>query len=154
MRSNPVSKNNENDIDTTIDDSIELTETTEANNNRSLIRHRTEVIQYTGPLPPAREMAAYGKVMSDAPERIMQMAEAQAAHRQTSEMKIIDAAIRSERRGQLFGFSIIFITITCGFYLAVVDKNPEGFGIIIGAVAGLAGLTWFNRARDKHDKKE
>jgi uncharacterized membrane protein len=44
-----------------------------------------KVVRYEGPIPPAHEFEAYGRVLPDGPERILKMAEQQSLHRQICE---------------------------------------------------------------------
>jgi len=112
---------------------------------------RVKVKHYRGPIPPASELAAYGNVLSDAPDRILTMAETQAIHRQCCEKTIVDFNIKNERRGQIFGFVLALIALGGGFILIAMDKQSEGISVIIAEAIGFVYLK-YKRDNDKTDK--
>jgi len=56
----------------------------------------------------------YNEACPGCAERILAMAERQAAHRQGIEKAVIDSNIKSERRGQILGFLIALAAIGSG----------------------------------------
>jgi len=112
---------------------------------------RIKVKRYRGPIPPAAELAAYGNVLSDAPDRILTMAETQAIHRQFCEKTIVDFNIKNERRGQIFGFVLALIALGGGFILIAMDKQFMGLSVIIAEAGGFVYLK-YKRDNDKTDK--
>ena len=112
----------------------------------------------SSPFPPAEELGRYEQILEGSADRIFQLTELQAAHRQQMETKIIEATIddqraeRTERRiGQCLGFLIGAMAIVCGTY-AVVRGHPIA-GTILGG-AGLGGLVSVFVYGPRRDAKE
>lgn len=61
---------------------------------------------WSGALPRPEDFAKYAEVVSDAPERILAMAEAEQQHRISVEGQIIKANAKSGSRGQWLGAAI------------------------------------------------
>lgn len=107
---------------------------TEAEDGR-ILAVRGLVQQFRGPLPPPAVLRGYDEVVPGGAERILAMAERQAAHRQNI-----------ESRGQLFGFSLAASAIG-GAFLAVAAGVPlAGVAGVIVAVATLSGFFIWGRA--------
>ena len=112
----------------------------------------------SSPFPPAEELERYEQILEGSTDRIFQLTELQAAHRQQIETKIVEATIddqraeRTERRiGQCLGFFIGAMAIVCGTY-AVVKGHPIA-GTILGG-AGLGGLVSVFVYGPRRDAKE
>jgi hypothetical protein len=60
----------------------------------------------TGPLPPHEDLEAYGRIIPDGANRIMQMAEKEQQHRHTREDENDRAEIKLKGRGQSIGGAI------------------------------------------------
>ncbi len=93
------------------------------------------VRHYQGPLPPPAMLRGYEEVVPGGAERILAMAERQAAHRQTI-----------EARGQLFGFSLAVCAIAGGFLSAAAGLPLVGVSGVILAVATLSGFFIWGKA--------
>lgn len=106
---------------------------------------------FSGPIPPASELLKYEQVLPGAAERIMSMAERQSIHRQKMEDKMLDANIKSEKRGQFFGFTVFITVILIGFVLLIFDKKIEGLASILGSIAGVIGLFIYSREDTKRE---
>ena len=90
---------------------------------------------FSGPLPPPEVLEKYNRVIPNAAERILKMAEDQSHHRQTLEKKVIDHDILNSRLGIVFAFIIAISFITASYFAAIKD-HP-----IYGGIMGTAGLT-------------
>ncbi len=102
---------------------------------------------YTTPVPPPEVLREHALVDPSFPERFMGMAERQALHRQTSETKELDAAIKSHTRGQW-----ISATVTLGSLVAAlvtIIKGDAGIGAAIFAtgVGPVVGVFLINTFR-------
>lgn len=91
---------------------------------------------WQGPLPHPRQLEAFGSISPDFPERIMAMAERQAAHRQTVEKMeqqiVLDAdqqRHKTIRMGQVLGFTLCLTSILGGMVVIVSGHLITG-GII------------------------
>ncbi|MDQ7014115.1 MAG: DUF2335 domain-containing protein [Planctomycetota bacterium] len=115
----------------------------------SLISTETSltVTQSSGPLPPAAELQQYGEINASFPERIVAMAEAQAAHRRAVENRAVDAEIEDNRdmrkwmrRGQRMAFCLAVLFLVAGVWLTL-EGHPAVGGIALGTtVVSLAAV--------------
>lgn len=104
----------------------------------------TSVQQYSGPLPPASELAAYKKVMVDAPERIVAMAEKEQSHRHNYDIRLLNAGRIESLLGQIFAFVIVLAFLAASIYLTM--NNHEWVAItIIGIIAALATIFYLKK---------
>lgn len=103
-----------------------------------------------GPLPPASQFAEYERILPGSAERILKMAENQASHRQEMERKVIEANIRSEKRGQWFGL-IATIFVLGAVCFSIYYKQPIATAILgFGGISGLisAFITAHKKAKE------
>jgi uncharacterized membrane protein len=56
---------------------------------------------HTGPLPPAEDLEAYGRIIPEGADRIMKMAEKEQQHRHTREDENDGSEIKLKGRGQV-----------------------------------------------------
>ena len=119
--------------------------------NRGLERERREetgegarslvaVIQavgFSGPLPPPSLLRQYDDIVPGAAERIITMAEQQAAHRQRLERQVVGTDNVKSVLGTAFAFIVALVGLGLSFW-AAIDGHPE-FGTILG-VGTLASL--------------
>ena len=93
---------------------------------------------YSGPIPPASEMEKYGKISSDIPQKILQMALNEQNHRISMEQleqkrrdKELQANIDIVKRGMFFAVLSILI-IMASSVLCAYFGHPITSGIIGG----------------------
>ncbi|MGH8558923.1 MAG: DUF2335 domain-containing protein [Methylococcales bacterium] len=67
--------------------------------------------QWQGPLPPPSALKAFDDVVEHGAERIFHMAEQEQAHRHAIENITMESDVKSQSRGQYFGFIISIISI-------------------------------------------
>lgn len=103
-----------------------------------------EASTFSGPLPPPDLLAEYDQVLPGLADRIVTMAEKEGDSRR----KLQSRAMRLSEWGLLSAFTIPMTALGGGFYLVLDDKNAEGMGIIIAAVASLLAV-YFGRDRGK-----
>ncbi len=85
---------------------------------------------FTGPLPPPEQLIKYNEAVPNAAERIIAMAEKQAAHRQELETTVLKAEARRSSLG-----------LTAVFVLSVLALSASTFSIYTGH--DLAGASIF-----------
>lgn len=109
--------------------------------NSSLQQRLSASFQITGPLPPPITLEQYNRILPDAANRIISMAEREQEHRHKMQEKLVDAQIidkqqqRAERRlGQIFGFSIGVVVIVAGSATTVLG-HP-----VVGGLFGSSGV--------------
>lgn len=113
---------------------------------------------WQGPLPPPQALAAYEKVKPGFAERILALAEKEAAHRHeldnallAQESKVAACAPIERRRGQWLGFSLAGFVLITGAAFAVGGYPTQGATIIVGTVVSLAAVFVIGRVRSDKD---
>ncbi len=94
-------------------------------------------VSFSGPLPPPEALRAYSEVSSDYPERIMAMAEKEAAHRQEVEIRVLAASERRVVAGLWTGAAIAVLGLVIAGLL--INNGHDVAGVILGSF-DLAGL--------------
>lgn len=112
---------------------------------------RTEV--FTGPLPHPDDLLRYKEVFPECPERIVQMAEAQAAHRHDLEKNRLRSGVLTERLGMILAFVLAMTAVVGGLYLVAHDKELTGFATFFSSIVILAGL-FVRESRKKEKRRE
>lgn len=94
-------------------------------------------ISYSGPIPPASELAKYNEIIPNGAERIMQMAERTQAHQHLMEVTALGAHKSESGRGQIFALFIAIASLLVSAYAMFLGL--EGAAMIIGGttVVGL-----------------
>lgn len=123
-------------------------EVAESATRRVLQAIRAEIFE--GPLPHPETLLRYKEVFSECPERIVQMAELQAAHRRDLEKRRQKSGIFTERLGMVLAFVLALTAVAGGLYLVAHDKELTGFATFFSSIVILAGL--FVRESRKKDK--
>ncbi len=113
-------------------------------------RQLTAETSYSGPLPPPELMRRYDELVPGAAERILRMAEQEAAHRQRASERQLDASIKlqekqldlaelqankvfkSDTLGQILGLMVSLACIAGAVYLAM-----NGQAWVAAAMVGL-----------------
>jgi uncharacterized membrane protein len=86
-------------------------------------------LTFSGPLPPPDVLAGYNDAVPNGADRIVKLAEEQAAHRR-----------HLESRGQLLLFAFAVIALVGGIVLIALGESAGGLVPVIGAIGGLGGL--------------
>ena len=102
--------------------------------------------QFSGPIPPPNVLAQYDDIVPGAAERILKMAENQAAARIRVEEKVVDNEIRATKNivrssylGIFFAFASIIILAALAYFAMINDYPAVATGIIV-AMASVAGV--------------
>lgn len=74
---------------------------------------------YSGPIPPPESLARYEEILPGSADRILKMAEKQQEHRMTLETKVVGSQTVQSKRGQVFGFIIVFLCVAVAIFFAV-----------------------------------
>ena len=88
--------------------------------------------EYSGPIPPASELAKYNNIVPNAAERILVMAEKNQQHSMDIDHKVIYAKRAEVRLGQVFAFLITIFAFGASI-AAVVMGQPTVASVIGGA---------------------
>lgn len=106
---------------------------------------RTVSEEFLGPIPPPGVLAEYNQVLPGAANRIIAMAEKEAAHRHEMDKSLLQAQINGmkyeasdTKRGQVFGFLIglaaLFVGGACAYMRQEIAASFIGAGGIVGLV--------------------
>ena len=87
----------------------------ETTHEKQVVR-REFAATYSGPLPLAEDFRKYEEVCHGAADRIITMAEKQAAHRQAIETKEADRISRNSMAGIISALAITFTIVGSGVY--------------------------------------
>jgi uncharacterized membrane protein len=111
--------------------------------------------EFSGPLPPPKAMADYENVVSGSAERILAMAEAQAAHRREMEKTVIKGNIRSQFWGLGAAFVIVIIGIGAGTFLIYSGKNGYGLAVILAELSAMVAVfIWGKQSQQQERNKK
>ena len=108
---------------------------------------------YSGPIPHPMLMAQYEKLLPGSTDRFLRMAEQQQTHRMGLEAKAVTSQLKSNSRGQVFGFVLSGMVIAAGIVLLVVGMPWLGVVLIVGIVAVLVALFLQGKVRIDADLK-
>ena len=92
---------------------------------------------FSGPLPPPDILARYNDAVPDGAERIIALAERQAAHRMALESRVVDADIRRSNLGLGAGLLVALAGLFASFLM--VDRGNAVAGAVLASI-DLAGL--------------
>jgi hypothetical protein len=83
---------------------------------------------WSGPTPRGEELDKYNGVMDGGANRVMELIETQATHRQNLERKDVEADISLRKLGLIFGFILALIATVGGLALIAAgdDAGPWG----------------------------
>ena len=113
-----------------------------------------EQMMYSGPIPPASEMAEYNNVIPNGGDRIMKMAENQSEHRQHIEKLVINSKNRDSLLGVIFGGVIGVLGIVLGFFLIQSGHKFAGSAFAGGPLVALVSLYLRGTYLDQKDLEE
>lgn len=112
---------------------------------------------FSGPLPRPADFKAYKEVLSNAPERILLMAEKQQQHRIDSEERIIKADIRESIFGQVFAVLLVVLFLAAAVYLGI--NGHDWLAVIVATLSATISAIFYLKSRpsnkdlDNIDKK-
>lgn len=74
---------------------------------------------FSGPIPPPESLDRYEQIQAGSADRILKMAEKQMEHRIAIENKVIGGQVEQGKRGQIFGFILVFVCVAVAIFFAV-----------------------------------
>lgn len=108
---------------------------------------------FSGPLPHPKILADYKKVLPQAPERIISMAERQQNHRINMEESLIKGDIKRADLGLRFGFALYLLLFASGIYFIATGNQLPGY-IFAGIGTILSSVSAFLRVGVERAKEE
>lgn len=120
--------------------------------------------QFSGPLPPPEILIKYNDAVPDAAERILSMAEREAAHRHAKENKQTETDSRDSLLGIIFAFVLGCLPMILGTVIVIMTDNAigtgaglflsvSGIGVIISHIIKGTTATWKNGKEKKQTKE-
>jgi uncharacterized membrane protein len=107
---------------------------------------------FIGPLPPPAILKGYDEVVSGCAERMLAMAERQAAHRQELETLAVGGGAKRAWAGMWLGFVISVIVMVLGFIMVITDHDAAGIAAITIDVVSLAGVFVYGRLDQRRER--
>lgn len=108
---------------------------------------------YSGPIPPAGQLAQYEDVLPGLADRIVGMAERNAAHRHSLEKAVVEGNVRAQARGQVCAFILALVVLGVGCWLLIEGKTGLGLWLMLGDVLALAGVFLGARWMQKKERE-
>jgi uncharacterized membrane protein len=109
---------------------------------------------YSGPVPPAEMIAAYGQAIPNGGDRLFSMVEAQSAHRQKMEAAVIESQVKQSATGQWMAFWLALTLIAVGTCAFLTGHDAVANVIFGGTIVGLATTFIVGKHYQKQDLKE
>jgi uncharacterized membrane protein len=103
---------------------------------------------FSGPIPPPNFLAEYEKIQPGLADRLVKLAENQAAHRQEIEKKVIEANCRNEETGIKLAFVLTLAAVIIGAFLIWSNKDIAGWITLFG-VLGFQGINYYNFKKEE-----
>lgn len=109
---------------------------------------------YSGPLPPATQLAEYDRVLPGAAERIVSMAEGYAAHQQALEMQAMQQERSDRQWARWIAAVVVFAVLLSCLYALYLGY--EDFALSLGSwtIVALAAVFVAGKVPDWVRKKE
>ena len=132
--------------------SLEKPERKEVQTQMRQVEVSTAQIHF-GPLPPPEQLLKYNEAVPNGAERILVMAENQAAHRQSLETRVIQADIKRSYWGLAAGFSVTVLALSASTWLIYSGHDLAGaslFGASLVAIviAFISGASLRKKERE------
>lgn len=121
---------------------------------QALIRQLEMSQFHFGPLPPPEQLSKYNEAVSNGAERILIIAEKQAAHRQSLEAKVIDGDIKRSYWGLAAGFSVSVLALSASTFLIynghdVAGASIFGASLVTIVIAFISGASLRKKERER-----
>jgi uncharacterized membrane protein len=121
-------------------------------NKSPLVAFKGEI--FVGPIPSPELLAKYNKIIPNAADRILKMAEKQQDHRHHLEKVVIESNIKRSNRGLILGFVLTLVFGISGVNLILNGKSTDGFVLTLAPLATLAGVFVYANISKKRELKD
>jgi uncharacterized membrane protein len=112
-----------------------------------IVLARSLEASFSGPLPHPDILAGYNRVVPDAAERILCMAEKAQKHRHEVELDQHRRVEKLITRGQWLSFVTAIFVFSVGSFLVYLGKSVEGMTTMIATLAVFVAV-YFNKMKD------
>ncbi|MBF0292745.1 MAG: DUF2335 domain-containing protein [Nitrospinae bacterium] len=107
-----------------------------------------------GPIPSPETLAHYDEILPGSAERIISRWEQQGNHRMELEKVVIYTDSRLAYLGMLCAITIGLSGILSGTWIILNGKDATGLGVIISALAALAGVYVYGKRKQGRELQE
>lgn len=104
---------------------------------------------FSGPLPHPSLLEHYNRVIPNAAERILRMAEQEGEHRHLIEKTLVHAQAAQLKLGSIFAFILGMTTVVGGLVLLFLGKDIGGLGSLIAGLGALVAAFIAGSRRSK-----
>ena len=129
-------------------------------NKKEVIVKQQHIKHYSGIIPHPEIVEGYERNCPGATDRILAMTENQLKSSQEIELSeqnninecrltMLKSDIEYNKRGQIFGFILLFTMIIGGFVLVYIGREVGGYGAIIGSITIAIGSIIWNKQKNK-----
>lgn len=105
---------------------------------------------FAGPIPRPAILQGYEQIVPGSAERIIKMAEAQAAHRQSLEARVVRSDTRKSVLGIWFAFFIALFTVSAGVFTTIQGYPLPGTIFGVSGLSGIIGAFIYQRQEEKN----
>lgn len=120
----------------------------------SLVKSSLQVsTAFSGPIPHSSALEEYERILPGAAERIIAMAERQAAHRQQLEVVAVKSGAKDSFFGLIFGFLIGITGIISGTIIVMSGFQVAGSVLGTGSIASLVAVFVYG-SRQRRKERE
>lgn len=113
--------------------------------SQTAIAFQTQLVQHSGVLPPAEQLAAYDRVMPGLAERIVTMAEREQSQSHAQARQAMKFTESLHKRGQWFGLFAILAACATAAAFAFAGAPKWGAVIVLASLGSLAGAFILDR---------
>jgi uncharacterized membrane protein len=105
-----------------------------------------------GPIPHPTILDQYNAIIPNGADRILAMAEKQAAHRQYLEKTVIESDKKRSAMGLFLGFILALVLGCGGIYPMATGSSGYGFATILINLGGLVGTFLYAQKSRKEER--
>lgn len=109
---------------------------------------------YQGPIPPPEDFREYEAVLPGASKEILDMAKNQQKHRIEIEKQIVGHEIKSESRGQLYGFILGVLCIVGALFSSYTGNYKLSYFLATTTLLGAIGVFVLRKFPELFSKKK
>ena len=107
---------------------------------------------YNGPvMPNPAELLEFNASIPNGADRVFEWVKAQSENRMTMERAVVFANISKESRGQWMAFILCVLVIGIGGAIVLLGKDANGYALILGPLAWLAGTFITSKVRGRKE---
>ena len=122
------------------------------NQHRQLINIQAE--HHSGPIPPPKILEEYNKVIPNAAERILKMAEDQTVHRIKIESQVISLDARNSTLGILSAFIITLAVLALAAYALKLGQTVAGGFLGTLGIGSIVGAFIYGTRSRQHEREK